>query len=620
MSDERQILLILSFINNPTLMLTTYQQRHTQFSQQADLLSKKHSQIGYIRLAYFLIGTIGLIYLFSKAAATALWLLIPFFIIFALLVKWHDRIGEKRDYFQSRTTINEWEIAALNHQFSQFEDGAQFIENDHPYLYDLDILGDRSIYQFLNRTVSSIGKRTLADWLKAPTTKAEIEARQIAVTELKDVLDWRQNIQAIGMQLSEKEADIQAILKWVKAPFFILKNCFIRNAIFVLPIVMTVSLVAYFMGWIPGWMPVLSWFVNLLYIKYTNEEVTKVIRHTAKNAKLLKTYHRLFEHLETQEFQSPKLKELQQRLKIDGESAAATIKELGGLSANLNVRDNVFAYLIFNTFFLWELIFCYRLELWKQRMQQNMGDWFTVLGEFEALSSFGNLYFNHPDWVQPTIYDHYCQVEGENVGHLLIPPKGRVSNPINVDKKGKIILITGSNMSGKSTYMRTVGVNLILAMAGAPVCASRFATSVVTVYTSMRNKDSLQESESSFYAELKGLKNTIDVVEAGQTPVFFLLDEILKGTNSHDRHKGSVALIKQLLRDKGAGMIATHDLALCTLVNKFPGAIENWCFEVDILDSGMVFDYTIKPGVCQSMNATRLMQQMGIEVEDDAHK
>ena len=591
-----------------------YHQRYEHFNKLATDFETKYTRISYLRLVYFLVGLVGLIYLFSKAASIALWLLIPFLGVFAAMVKWHDRIKAQRDYYRNLTSINEWELSALDHQFHHFESGAEFADADHPYLYDLDIFGDRSVYQFINRTVSLPGKRTLAKWLSQPAAKKEIEARQQATAELKELLDWRQDLQAIGMQLNEETDGVQTVLKWLQEPFFILNSSFIKTATFTMPVIMLASMVLYYFSVVPLWVPVLCWITNLLFIKYTYQEVTNTVRKTASNADLLKVYHRLFEHIESPSFESEKLRALQQRLQVNGQQAAATIKELGGLSANLNIRENEFAYLVFNTFFLWELIFCYRLEQWKQRMQHNMADWFAALGEWEALASFGSLYFNHPNWSQAVIHDHYCEVKGKGVAHFLIPEKVRVNNPVGVDSKGKIILITGSNMSGKSTYMRTVGVNLVLAMAGAPVCASAFATSEVFVYTSMRNKDSLQESESSFYAELKGLKKIIDVVEKGEIPVFFLLDEILKGTNSHDRHKGSVALIRQLLRDEGAGMIATHDLALCDMAERFPGAIENWCFEVEIKESGMVFDYKIRPGVCQSLNATRLMQQMGIDV------
>lgn len=597
-------------------MFETYQNRFNKFEAQASTLQKKSDKIGYFRLSLFLICFFGGIYLISKNTEFGLLFFGIFLVIFAVLVKWHDKIKAQRDYYQSLSLINQQEMQALQYDFSAFEGGSEFHEEEHPYIDDLDIFGSRSIYQFLNRTSTVSGSKTLADWLKAPSSKAKILQRQSAVADLKKRLDWRQDYRAKGMQVEDTPKDIRAILQWLKEPFFILNQRFVEVLIFVLPVLMGIAIVLFSMSIVPLIAPLLLWFVNLGFIKYTNENVTKTIDSTAKQSKLITVYSQLIEAIEGENFESERLKQLQKQLQLNNQSASKVIGELSGYAANLNVRENVFAYLVLNTFFLWELIFCRKLELWKKQMQQNMEEWLQVMGEIEALSSFANTHFNHPDWTLPTIHDQHFQLQATEMGHFLIPPKQRINNTLHVPSKEKIILITGSNMAGKSTFLRTVGINIILAVAGAPVCAKSFETSVVTVYSSMRNKDSLQESESSFFAELKALKKIIDVVEAEQTPIFFLMDEILKGTNSNDRHQGSVALIRQLLQHKGVGIIATHDLDLCTMENRTDKKVENWCFEVEITEEGqMIFDYTFKRGVCQSMNATTLMKQMGIEVE-----
>ncbi|MGB0931136.1 MAG: MutS-related protein [Chitinophagales bacterium] len=601
---------------NHQYMLSTYQKRFEKFEAQASALQKKSDKIGYFRLSLFLICFFGGIYLISKNTEFGLLFFGGFLVVFAVLVKWHDKIKAQRDYYQSLSLINQQEIKALQYDFSAFEGGEEFKEDEHPYIDDLDIFGDRSIYQFLNRTSTVSGNKTLADWLKAPSTKAEILQRQSGVDDLKKRLDWRQDYRAKGMQVEDTPKDIRAILQWLKEPFFILNQRFVEVLIFVLPVLMTIAIVLFSMGIVPLIAPLLLWFVNLGFIKYTHDSVTKTIDSTAKQSKLITVYSQLIEVIEGEKFESERLKQIQQQLQLNNQSASKVIGELSGYAANLNVRENVFAYLVLNTFFLWELIFCRKLELWKKQMQQNMEEWLQVMGEIEALSSFANTHFNHPDWTLPTIHDQHFQLQATEMGHFLIPPEQRINNTLHVPSKEKIILITGSNMAGKSTFLRTVGINIILAVAGAPVCAKSFETSVVTVNSSMRNKDSLQENESSFFAELKALKKIIDVVEAEQTPIFFLMDEILKGTNSNDRHQGSVALIRQLLQHKGVGIIATHDLDLCTMENRTDKKVENWCFEVEITEEGkMIFDYTFKRGVCQSMNATTLMKQMGIEVE-----
>lgn len=594
-------------------MLQIYQERFEKFEIKTNQLQRKSDIIGTFRLILFLVCFFGGIYLISVDAGTGIGFLAVFLVLFAFLVKWHDKIKAQRDYYQNLSLINQQEINALQYDFSAFETGSEFSEENHPYIDDLDIFGDHSIYQFLNRTSTVSGKKTLANWLKKPANRAEILQRQVAVQDLQNRLDWRQDYRAKGMLIDDTPRQVNAILRWIKEPFFILSKKWLEVLIFTLPVLMALAIVLSSNSIVPIGVPVLLWFVNLALIKYTNTGVTHIIETTARQTKLIEVYSQLIETIETEGFTAPKLQQVQQRLKANGQSAGKMIGELSAYAANLNVRENVFAYLLLNTFFLWELIFCRKLELWKKQMQQNMEVWLEVMGEIESLSSFANTSFNNPDWSMPLIHDAHFQLEAKEVGHFLIPSNKRIPNSIHVPSKEKIILVTGSNMAGKSTFLRTVGINIILAVAGAPVCAKSFSTSVVTVYSSMRTKDSLQESESSFYAELKALKKIIEVVEAEQTPIFFLMDEILKGTNSNDRHQGSLALIRQLLHHKGVGIVATHDLDLCMMEESTNQRVENWCFEVEITKEGqMIFDYTFKRGVCQSMNATTLMRQMGI--------
>ena len=259
----------------------------------------------------------------------------------------------------------------------------------------------------------------------------------------------------------------------------------------------------------------------------------------------------------------------------------------------------------------------YRIDKWKATHKEQLPHWFEALAEIEALVSLGNLALNNPDWCQPEIQEQREFVANE-LGHPLIAADKRVSNTIQMPTQGHMHLLTGSNMAGKSTWLRTVGINIVLALAGAPVCAKNMKLPLLQVYTSMRTQDALHESTSSFYAELKRLKFIIEAVEdpakTDGIPVFFLLDEILKGTNSRDRHTGAKALIRQLIASRGAGLIATHDLELGALEAEADGRIENWAIEVDIRDGQLFFDYKLKRGVSQSFNATLLMQQMGIKI------
>ena len=606
-------------VNIMSKISEVYTQRKNNFEARAETLSKRYNRVSYGRLTLFLAGIALAVYVFNGYGLKGSYVLLFLFISFLFIAKWHDKLKAERNYFLHLSQINKDELAALNHDFSAFDTGEQFMDYEHPYSSDLDIFGQGSVYQFINRTLTIFGKKTLAGSLQSPCNKIKIEARQLAVKELSNLLDWRQDFQAIGKTLSdnhieEKESDVQELLNWLQSPPVFSESPFIKTMSFLLPIVFVVICVLYAFGMVSGWILALSYLFNLAFIRFVNHDVEGIIQQTAAKSKWLQTYQQLFAHVENPDFTSPHLQQLQQRLQHGNTKAADSIGRLSQLSANLNIRDNLLAWLIFNTTVLWELFFCIRLENWKKEWRGSIEEWFAILGEFETLSSFANMSYNNSGWAFPRIHSEFYHLSSKELGHFLINPKVRVCNDIAIDRSGKILLITGSNMAGKSTFLRTVGINIVLAMAGCPVCAKELDTSVVHIYSSMRNKDSLMDSASSFYAELYGLKRVIDVVEAGKQPVFFLLDEILKGTNSQDRHKGSKALLKQLLKHDGVGLVSTHDLDLCIMENDFSGQIENWCFEVQINAGEMLFDYKFKRGICQSMNASILMQQMGIEM------
>ena len=253
------------------------------------------------------------------------------------------------------------------------------------------------------------------------------------------------------------------------------------------------------------------------------------------------------------------------------------------------------------------------MEKWKQQNHEHVLGWFTALGEFEAINSLSILSFNHPEWCFPELKKEHFFIEGKEIGHPLIPAGKCVNNPVKIDQAGELMLVTGSNMAGKSTYLRSIGVNTVLAMAGAPVCAKYFCLSPVQIISSMRIADNLEESTSTFYAELKKLKTVIDKVNNNEK-VFILLDEILRGTNSLDRHTGSAALIKQLIKHNAVGIIATHDVELAGLKDEYPSGILNYHFDVQVNNEELYFDYKLKEGICTSLNASILMKKIGIEL------
>ncbi|MGB3617099.1 MAG: DNA mismatch repair protein MutS, partial [Catalinimonas sp.] len=312
-------------------------------------------------------------------------------------------------------------------------------------------------------------------------------------------------------------------------------------------------------------------------------------------------------------FTAPLLRGLQGEL-LKPTPVPAVIKDLVAVVRWLDARANLL-YGLVNWVLMVDLHVLRRLERWQARHLDEVPRWFEALAELDALNALAGIYFAHPDWCRPEVADGTITFEAEGLGHPLLPPDRRVRNDFAFEGAGKILLVTGANMAGKSTFLRTVGVNMVLAQAGAPVCARRFRMSTLQVFTSMRTQDSLEESVSGFYAELRRLRQLLDLLRRTDEPVFYMLDEILKGTNSRDRQTGALALIKQLHRERATGMISTHDVELGQRAADLGVDLTNLSFNSTITGEEIHFDYRLTPGLCRSFNATKLMEQIGIAVE-----
>jgi hypothetical protein len=597
-----------------------YQDRIDQFSMRSAELKVKYNRFSIIRLLVFIGGVIALVLLATVLPWLITVVLIPAALFsFSKFINWHQKIQDEQHHYEALTRVNRHEKSCINNDYAMFPNGLTFVDPAHAYTVDLDIFGDYSFFQYINRTATSLGEIRLADYLKSGVDFPEIQLRQKAITELKEKTDWRHHFQASGMTTKDNLSHIRALEAWVAAEPFVLHKTFYRFAPFltVMSFVAGVVLSIMYSNWY-------IFFASLvpaaLIIRKTHEPISEIHRQTSNAGKILAYYARMIEHIEAETFDSSKLVALRIKfLKNQKQEVTASqaIRRLSYIISQLNVRYNAFS-MILSYITLWDLIWVRKLEQWKAAQGERLDDWFESLREIEALASFGNLYFNNPEWTFPTILED-SRLNGVELGHPLIAKKVRVPNDLEMPTQGHIKLVTGSNMAGKSTYLRTVGLNIVLAMAGAPVCAKEFELPRMRVFTSMRTQDALHESTSSFYAELKRLKFIIEEVEArsqSETDVFFLLDEILKGTNSKDRHTGSKALIRQLIKSKGAGIIATHDLELAALEAESAGTVENLCIEVEVDKGKLTFDYKIKPGVSQSFNATQLMKDMGIRISE----
>ena len=594
--------------------LIRYQERATNYAASAAALKSRYNYFSIIRLVAFFAGIFLAIFIFTQLNVwIGMVFLVLFLIGFARFVFWHKAILTKSKHHQYLATINKEEVDVLNHEYHHFDNGDLFVDPAHPYSVDLDIFGDYSVFQYFNRTSTSIGRQSLATYLTQIPAKTEIFNRQAAVQELQNQLDWRQNLQAYGRDSIDNPEHLRLLHLWLSDEPFVSNNRWLQLALYLVPIwmIIGIGLSIYFLSWK---LIILFIILPAAILSRNASKVNDTHTRTTHAAKMLSSYAKLMQHIEPASFQSTKLNELQAKLNSAKTPASKAIGQISHIINQLNVRYNVFAALL-NLTGLWELQWVSKLERWKAINKDHLPEWFVALQEFEALNSLATTYYNNPDWQFPVIHesDHLL---GDAMGHPLIHRDKRITNDFKSPTKAHIKLVTGSNMAGKSTFLRTVGTNIVLAMTGAPVCATSLQLPMLQVYTSMRTQDALHESTSSFYAELKRLKIIIEAVEKGEN-IYFLMDEILKGTNSKDRHTGSRALIQQMIKSRGAGIIATHDLELGNMEASANGAIENLCMEVAVDNGALRFDYKLEKGVSKSFNATILMKEMGIAIEEE---
>lgn len=510
--------------------------------------------------------------------------------------------------------INQQELDILRHHYSFLPEGKEWQPEAHAYANDLDIFGHASLFQYCNRCQSEQGMRLFVSWLLEPAPHEMILSRQAAVKELATLPQWRQQLQAHGIREKVTVAAEQSIHNWLQQ-----ENRFQHPSWkwlrVVMPAITLLSLGLHIAGIMSAGLfyPVL--FLAFLVSLAISKRVMPVYQQLNRMAAQAATLAHSMQHIENEKFNSPLLLRVQGGFMDQKEKASGKVKRLITILDRMDYRLNPLVWIPMNTLLLWDLQQALELEKWKQQSRAGCLAWFASLATFESLASLANLAFNHPGWCFPVLSEEPGTFHATGLGHPLIAPEKRVVSEFESRGLPRISLITGSNMAGKSTFLRTVGVNIILAMAGGPVCAATLTVSNLRVISSMRVSDNLEESTSTFYAELKKLKYVIEAVNRKE-PVILLLDEILRGTNSADRHTGSTALIRQLISQDAMALVATHDLQLAQLENDYPASIRNYHFDVQVDKEELFFDYRLKDGVCRSMNASLLMKKIGIMLED----
>ncbi|MGQ2983813.1 MutS-related protein [Flavobacterium sp.] len=589
--------------------LSFYKEREAAFTTELAALTRRYNAISiarfavaiiFIALAYCCFRTDEITNLMVGMAACS--------IIFFILMHYHGKVVQAKKRAGTILDINTDEIRFLTVRYLPFNDGSQFCDTSHPYTHDLDIFGQRSLFHNLNRTASFKGEGKLAGFLAKTAAPNEILLRQEAVWELGTMPGLRQELMAIGKMNKDSEAAYDRLINWSERQGvkFTIAERMIATA---LPVLLTLSLIARLVtgngiytdiaGYIFG--------ANLVFLLSFLKPIKSETAETSEIHTITKGYGQSIKELENAIFTSAKLKALQEVLMGNQYKASTAFTKLAVLFARLDSIYNGFGAIVFNGLFLFHFHVLYALMEWKKRNAQDIVQWLDAVAEFEALSSLANFSYNNPGYFFPELNEERS-VKFTGLAHPLIKEEGRVSN--DVDLTQSFMILTGSNMSGKSTFLRSLGINMVLAGAGAPVCAAAASVHPMQVLVSMRLSDSLSDSESYFFAEVKRLRFIMDKLEAG--PGFVLLDEILRGTNSEDKRTGSIKVIEKMVALNAVGAIATHDIEVCNIVDLYPGKLSNHCFESQIVDNELFFDYRLREGICRNKSATFLMEKMGV--------
>lgn len=590
-----------------------YQDTATAYTLRAESLKKKIHLLGSIRLL-LVAGLIAMIWFFKaedwKVLATiALLFLIPFITLMA----WHTRLYARKCYAEALARLCRNELNGLDYDFSAFDGAPEKSSAEHSFSLDLDLFGDHSLFQSINRTVTFMGKEKLAGWFMQPLTeKEQILKRQEAVRELESFTQLRQHFYVTGFLQPGSQNDQRLVSLLAGSAPCLINSRIWKLFIWLFPSAWILIATGCALGLLP-WSAAGLFFGLSFIVSYINaRQITGVHNSLDKMEQILSTYSDLIKSIEKENFQSADLTDIHNQFARNGATASSVIKQLSRHIGALNQRFSAIG-VILNIFTLRDTRMAMKLEKWKQAHGSDTERWFEALAKFDAYCSLGGFAFNHPGYIYPEIADTYFKMEGKALGHPLLRRDVCVRNDIEIEKSPWFLIITGANMAGKSTYLRTIGVNYLLSCIGAPVCADALTIYPAQMVTSLRTSDSLVSNESYFFAELKRLKMIIDRLQRGEK-LFIILDEILKGTNSVDKQKGSLALMKQLVANQACGIIATHDLALGELEQEFPDQIKNFRFEADIQDNELTFSYQLREGVAQNMNACFLMKKMGITV------
>lgn len=581
-----------------------YTQEKLTLEHKLTFLKKKLFNISVFRFTVFVFTFFGIYYCLGNGVTISIIAFVGFS-IFAFLLFVNSKFQREKEILVSKIKINTIEIAVLNGDYKNLKSGNEFVDSNHFYSNDIDLFGIGSFFQYSNRTATNEGAKAYADLLTANDI-INIQNKQNAILELAEKIKWRQHFTAIA-GLVKVQFSAQSILDAFKNYTTILPKIF---SIFV-TLFSLISVVLFVMvgfGIVPFSLLGIWFFTGLLISGFQLKKTSEIYSASSKAKETFKQYYQLLNEIENQSFSSETLKENQQNLQSEKEKASVIFQKFSRILDSFDQRNNIIIAVFGNALFLWDIQNAVKVEKWISSYNHTVEKWFEVITFFDAHNTLANFSYNHPTFVLPEISDSKTVIKATHLGHPLLNSDKRIDNDFVIEK-AQFFIVTGANMAGKSTFLRTVSLTMVMANIGLPVCAKTMQYSPIKLITSMRTSDSLAAEESYFYSELKRLKFIVDTIESED--YFIILDEILKGTNSKDKAIGSKKFVEKLSASKSTGIIATHDVSLCKLEDELKG-VANYFFDAQVNADELHFDYTLKKGICKNMNASFLLKKMEI--------
>lgn len=583
----------------------TYRSRIADFNASKKKVQKKLLIFSLLRLMVFGLIVYFVYQFWGDFRLVGIVLLVGI-ALFVILIHLFSNLKYQKKKLEALVEINETELKTNRSNFGFFPNGEVYQNHQHAFSQDTDLFGENSFFQYLNRTQLPEGEKCLANKLQENHIEA-ISEKQEFVKELAQKIDFRQEF-AAHAKLMQADEEVQNILSWLAnyksfVPKFMAWFPFVFSGVSVIVIILffieTLNL-SQFLLW---------FFIGIGISGYLLKKVNALSKFAGKAQSLFQQYAKLLELVEHTDFSSKKGKAIQAKFEDDQIKFSTYLKGFSKHIDALEQRNNMLLGLVFNGFLLWDLQQSHKIESWLKNHATKVESAFELIAEFDASCSLGNFSFNHQDYVFPIIDENAeTQLKFEAAVHPLLEEQTAVANDFSLQTENFVIL-TGANMAGKSTFLRTLALQIIMANIGLPVRAKNGVYRPIKLITSMRTADSLADESSYFYAELTRLKQIVDTL--ANENYFVILDEILKGTNSTDKAIGAQKFVKRLLKEKAVGIIATHDLSLCTLADDFP-TIQNYYFDAEIINDELHFDYRLKEGVCKNMNASFLLEKMGL--------